>query len=168
MSRKMRKGGKAFLLAVYLSVALGLLGGCGGTANNAVNNTVNDSFYERADQGIEESGERYSENMDKIYGDTLDRLMDTDEEVEQWEGKDIFDKTTRKVLTGWQRAYHTFRTLSPMICVISICLGILMYRFFKTDKGIRKVGLFTFVIAIPLVVIVIVFGVGIMNGMLLY
>ena len=94
--------------------------------------------------------------------------METDEEVEQWEGKDIFDKTTRKVLTGWQRAYHTFRTLSPMICVISICLGILMYRFFKTDKGIRKVGLFTFVIAIPLVVIVIVFGVGIMNGMLLY
>lgn len=168
MSRKMRKGGKAFLLAVYLSVALGLLGGCGGTANNTVNNTANDSFYERADQGTEESGERYSENMDKIYGDTLDRLMDTDEEVEQWEGKDIFDKTTRKVLTGWQRAYHTFRTLSPMICVISICLGILMYRFFKTDKGIRKVGLFTFVIAIPLVVIVIVFGVGIMNGMLLY
>ena len=166
MSRKMRKGGKAFLLAVYLSVAL--LGGCGGTANNTVNNTANDSFYERADQGTEESGERYSENMDKIYGDTLDRLMDTDEEVEQWEGKDIFDKTTRKVLTGWQRAYHTFRTLSPMICVISICLGILMYRFFKTDKGIRKVGLFTFVIAIPLVVIVIVFGVGIMNGMLLY
>ena len=168
MSRKMRKGGKAFLLAVYLSVALGLLGGCGGTANNTVNNTANDSFYERADQGTEESGERYSENMDKIYGDTLDRLMDTDEEVEQWEGKDNFDKTTRKVLTGWQRAYHTFRTLSPMICVISICLGILMYRFFKTDKGIRKVGLFTFVIAIPLVVIVIVFGVGIMNGMLLY
>lgn len=168
MSRKMRKGGKAFLLAVYLSVALGLLGGCGGTANNTVNNTANDSFYERADQGTEESGERYSENMDKIYGDTLDRLLDTDEEVEQWEGKDIFDKTTRKVLTGWQRAYHTFRTLSPMICVISICLGILMYRFFKTDKGIRKVGLFTFVIAIPLVVIVIVFGVGIMNGMLLY
>lgn len=168
MSRKMRKGGKAFLLAVYLSVALGFLGGCGGTANNTVNNTANDSFYERADQGTEESGERYSENMDKIYGDTLDRLMDTDEEVEQWEGKDIFDKTTRKVLTGWQRAYHTFRTLSPMICVISICLGILMYRFFKTDKGIRKVGLFTFVIAIPLVVIVIVFGVGIMNGMLLY
>ena len=168
MSRKMRNGGKAFLLAVYLSVALGLLGGCGGTANNTVNNTANDSFYERADQGTEESGERYSENMDKIYGDTLDRLMDTDEEVEQWEGKDIFDKTTRKVLTGWQRAYHTFRTLSPMICVISICLGILMYRFFKTDKGIRKVGLFTFVIAIPLVVIVIVFGVGIMNGMLLY
>lgn len=168
MSRKMRKGGKAFLLAVYLSVALGLLGGCGGNANNTVNNTANDSFYERADQGTEESGERYSENMDKIYGDTLDRLMDTDEEVEQWEGKDIFDKTTRKVLTGWQRAYHTFRTLSPMICVISICLGILMYRFFKTDKGIRKVGLFTFVIAIPLVVIVIVFGVGIMNGMLLY
>ena len=168
MSRKMRKGGKAFLLAVYLSVALGLLGGCGGTANNTVNNTANDSFYERADQGTEESGERYSENMDKIYGDTLDRLMDTDEEVEQWEGKDIFDKTTRKVLTGWQRAYHTFRTLSPMICVISICLGILMYRFFKTDKGIWKVGLFTFVIAIPLVVIVIVFGVGIMNGMLLY
>ena len=168
MSRKMRKGGKAFLLAVYLSVALGLLGGCGGTANNTVNNTANDSFYERADQGTEESGERYSENMDKIYGDTLDRLMDTDEEVEQWEGKDIFDKTTRKVLTGWQRAYHTFRTLSPMICVISICLGILMYRFFKTDKGIRKVGLFTFVTAIPLVVIVIVFGVGIMNGMLLY
>jgi len=164
MSRKMRKGGKAFLLAVYLSVALGLLGGCGGS----VNNTANDSFYERADQGTEQSGERYSENMDKIYGDTLDRLMDTDEEVEQWEGKDIFDKTTRKVLTGWQRAYHTFRTLGPMICITSIIVGILMFRFFKTDKTIRKAGLFTFIIAIPLIVIVIVFGVGIINGMLLY
>lgn len=155
---------RALLLAVSMYIVLGMLSGCGST----VNNTVDDSFYERSSELSEQGSEQYSEKMDKIYGDTLERLTDTDEEVEKWEGTDIFDKTTRKLLRGWQRTYYSFRTISPMICITSIVCGILMCALARKNKQIRRAGLYIFVIAIPVSVIVGVFAVGIANGLLLY
>ncbi len=158
------KGGKKLAVAAGIFIVLGSLSGCG----NTVNNIAQDSFYERADQNVGEAGENFSDNIDRVYGDALDRLTDTEQEVEQWEGDDIFDKLTRKILAGWQRGYHTFRTLSPIICIVSITMGILIFTIARKNKRIKRAGLFVFIIGIPVAVLIAVFGIGVFNGIFLY
>lgn len=150
------------LLLIFLCALS--LNGCG---DNTVQNTAEDSFYERSEMTESELGENYQSKMDKIYNDAYERFTDPDS-VEEMEGTDIFDKITRNFLSGYHRAYRLFRSMSPVIIVCSISAGILMMKLAKKNKKIRHNGLYIFIIGIPIAVIVIVFGLGIFNGVLLY
>lgn len=140
-----------------------LLGAC----SRGVPNSSEDTFYGRTKPDAGEAVDAYSNRMDKIYDEAFERLMDPNV-IEELEGDDLGDKLTRKVLGGYQRTYYAFRTLSPVICTGSMVLGILMMLLSTQNKSIKRTGLFVFVIGIPVTVLLIVFGVGIFNGIILY
>lgn len=152
------------LCAVFLLTALIPASGCGG---GTVKNTPDDSFYQRTEGEGDEEIQQYNDRMGQIYEDAFDRLTDPND-YEEMEGKDIGDKLTRKVLGGYQRAYRVFRSLSPVIIICSVAAGVLTMVLATHNKKIKRFGLFGLIIAIPAVVLLIVFGIGIFNGIMLY
>lgn len=159
MKNKFNRGRKVILL---LMVAVSLLTGCG-----SVDNSPEDSFYDRSELDDEQLDNGYQDRMDKIYDEAFDRVMDPSSAVEL-EGDDGFDKVSRALIKGYHKAYRTFRTISPVIAVSSIVIGWLMMKLSRQNKRIRRAGLFVFIIGIPVAVIIAVFGIGILNGILLY
>lgn len=138
--------------------------GCGGTM---VQNTPEDSFYERSAVDESELGTNEMSNLDKIYNDAFDRFTDPDA-AEEMEGTDIFDKVSRKLISGYYRTYRVFRSMSPIIIACSIAIGVLMMVLSRQNKKLKRAGLMIFIIGVPIAVIVAVFGIGILNGVLLY
>lgn len=138
--------------------------GCG---KNTVQNTSEDSFYERSEINETELGDNYQDKMDKIYNDAFERFMDSDS-VEKMEGTDIFDKITIKFLNGYHKTYRAIRSMSPVIIICSIAIGMLIMALANKNKKLKRSGVVIFIIAIPIIVIVLVFGIGILNGVLLY
>lgn len=158
----MQKGKKtAGILIVVIIVCIA--SGCSGS----VENTPLDSFYERSEVDEHELVDGYQDKLDKVYQDAYDRLMDPSS-VEKMEGTDGFDRINRMFLKGYYKIYRTFRSMSPIIVISSIVIGWLMMKLSRANKKIRRTGLVVFIIGIPVAVIVAVFGIGIMNGLLLY
>jgi hypothetical protein len=155
-NRKIIKG-----VAVLFGCSL-LLIGCG----SGVKNTPDDSFYERAETDNDEYVENYDSKSNKIYNDAMDRLLN--EKPERMEGKDFGDRMTRVVLNGYLRTYYSIRSVAPLLCICSIALGVLIMAFSIHNKQLKRLGLYGFIIGIPVTVVLFVFGVGILNGVLLY
>ena len=139
----------------------------GGCASYTVANSPEDSFYERSEADPEELGKDYQSQADAVYQDAYERFTDPNA-ARELEGKDVFDKINRQFLSGYHRTYRVFRSLSPVIVVCSISIGILMMVLARQNKKVKRTGLFVFIIGVPAAVIVAVFGIGIINGILLY
>lgn len=133
----------------------------------SVPNFPENSFYRRTEPDSGEAVDTYAARADEIYDEAFERFMNPDC-AEELEGTDLGDKLTRKILGGYQRTYYVFRTLSPVICISSIVLGVLMLLLSMQNKRIKRIGLFVFIIGIPVTVLLIVYGVGIFNGIVLY
>lgn len=147
-----------------LFICITSLWGCG---NQTVENTLEDSFYERSQIEPEKLGKAYQSQVDTIYQNAYERFT-SPSIAEELEGKDVFDKVNRKLLSGYHRTYRVFRSLSPVIVVCSVSIGILMMVLARQNKKVKRTGLFVFIIGVPFSVIVAVFGIGILNGILLY
>lgn len=160
----MRKQYKKMLISIMLLISIFTATGCG---NGMVQNTPEDSFYERSAVDESELGNREMNNLDKIYNDAFDRFTDPNA-GEEMEGTDIFDKLSRKVISGYYRTYRVFKSISPIIIACSIAIGILMMVLSRQNKKLKRAGLMIFIIGVPVAVIVAVFGIGILNGVLLY
>lgn len=154
----------AAVLVVFL-MCLIMVTGCG--ASNVPVNTSEDTFYNREEGGAQERAEGTNDKLDGIYNDAMDRLM-ADEEGPRAEGKDIIERLTNSIFGGFYRAYLSFKTMAPFICVVSFAAGLVLFLFSTKNKRLRRLGLFGFMIGIPVVVLVIVYGVGILNGIFLY
>ena len=150
------------VLAISLMGAA--LSGC--TKRSAIN-TPDDTFYERREPDVDDVSTAYSSRMDAVYENAMKRFLEP-EAAEEMEGRDIGDKLTRKILNGYQRSYYVFRTLGPVISIFSIATGVFMMLLARHNKKLKRTGLMVFIIGIPAVVILLVFGIGIFNGILLY
>lgn len=147
----------------YLMIILLSSFGCG-----HVENVPENSFYERsALDGDEEIGKDYSNKVDEIYNEAYDRFTEPGYS-EEMEGADIFEKVSRYLLGGYHRIYRVFRTNSSHILITSLVIGFGMMGLARKNKKIQRTGLVVFVIGIPSIIIIVVFGVGILNDVLLY
>ena len=61
---------------------------------------------------------------------------------------------------------NTMKMYAPIVIVVSILIGIFLVYIFKKDKPIQKVGIFLFIIGIPVIVIVVVYGTCYLYGKL--
>lgn len=161
MSKKRRR--KSVSLLLFL-ISVFCLFGCG---SGEVQNSPENSFYERSAISEEELVIDYQDSIDKIYQNAMERFMDPNA-IEELEGSDVFDRINRKFLSGYHRTYRVFRSISPVIIVCSVAIGILMMVLARRNKKVKRTGLMVFVIGIPAAVIIAVFGIGVMNGVLLY
>lgn len=158
--------GKLWKIMLLVIITLCMFS-CIGCGSDAVKNTPEDSFYERAGENEALLDDGYVSNADKIYQNAMERFMEPGN-AEKLEGTDIFDKVNRQFLSGYHRTYRVFRSSSPVIIVCSIAIGILMMVLARQNKKVKRTGLMVFMIGIPAAVIVAVFGIGILNGVLLY
>lgn len=150
---------KMIVCLFFFVIPVLILTGCGHIEERA------ESFYEK-EEPFPSYESSVSEKTDKIYRDAADRLSDM-ENLEEMEGKDIFDKLARKLLRGFRKSYRMFRALSPLICICSICFGILLMILSTHNKRLKRMGLYAFIIGIPCIVLLFVFGIGIFNGIIL-
>ena len=58
--------------------------------------------------------------------------------------------------------------MSPILCVSSIGVGILICIVARHTKSIRKVGVYGFIIGIPIFLLLFVYGIGILNDIFLF
>lgn len=154
----------AAVLVVFL-MCLIMVSGCG--AGDVPVNTSEDTFYNREEGGTQERAEETNDKLESIYNDAMDRLM-ADEEGPRAEGKDIIERLTNSLFGGFYRAYLSFKTMAPFICVVSFAVGLVLFLFSTKNKRLRRLGLFGFIIGLPMVVVFIVYGIGILNGVLIY
>lgn len=156
--------GKIIKRLLPLMLCMMMLTSCGNAGD--VYSSVGD-YYTESERSEEELGRDYGSKLDKIYKDTMENIADT-EDVEELEGTDIFDKILRKFLAGYHRAYRVFRSLSTTIVICSVSIGVLIQVFSRENKRLKRTGRWIFMIGIPFVVFVIVFGVGALNSIFLY
>lgn len=155
---------KKWMYVLLLSLCSLSASGCG---NTKIPNNPADSFYERSAVDERELSIESKRNLDKIYNDAYERTTNPDA-AEKMEGTDIFDKVMGRFIGGYYKAYRTFRSLSPTIIGASLIAGCLMMTFSRKNKKNKKAGLTIFIIGIPVAVVIAVFGIGILNGILLY
>lgn len=151
-------------MSVLLLITTITISACG---SSTVVNTPEDSFYERSEREDDLLGNNYQNNADEIYQKAMERFMEPGAGGDM-EGRDIFDKVNRQFLSGYHRTYRVFRSISPVVIVCSVAIGILMMVLARQNKKVRRTGLVVFIIGLPAAVIVAVFGIGVLNGVLLY
>lgn len=161
---KNRKLHKLRMVMLMILPTVLFLSACG---ESTVVNTPEDSFYDRSARDEEQLGNTYQSNADEVYQKAMERFMEPGAGGEM-EGSDIFDKVNRQFLSGYHRTYRVFRSISPVVIVCSIAIGILMMVLARQNKKVRRTGLVVFIIGLPAAVIVAVFGIGVINGVLLY
>ena len=92
--------------------------------------------------------------FDKIFGDYTNDIN---------AGKTA-NKIVANILLSVYGVYSVIKRLSPAIAAISIVTGIIMIVVARRNKPVQRRGLYLFIIGIPLILGIIIFGVGILNG----
>ena len=155
---------KKHLLIALVILSLLCVGGCKKENPDA---EMSDPFSQEAEIPEEIYDGTYKSRVDEIYEDAYERFMDPDGGI-KLEGEDIFDKIGRIMLGGYHKGFLGFRKIGVYVITCSLIIGILMMSFARKNKKVQHTGLFVFIIGIPAAIIVLVFGIGIFNGILLY
>lgn len=114
------------------------------------------------DKKANEFSEQFKYKTDSVYYNAIDKY------TTQNTGSRANESPVASFLRGFYSTYNDIRLLSPVIFLVSFVFGIVGILFSKYNKGARRFFLIAFVITIPLLVLVIVFGIGILNDMFLY
>lgn len=128
-----------------------------------------ENVEEQLDQNAkttEENANNYSEKIDdateSIYYNALDEFTTTKDDND---GDSSFFTS---ILLEFYGTYSKLRLASVWIVISSLVFGILGCAFTRHNKGAKRFFLTAFIFAVPLLMIVIVFGIGILNGLFLY
>lgn len=113
---------------------------------------------------IEEDSEEFSnklENVTKsIYYNALDKYTQPSQ-------NDSDDSLATSLLKDFYSTYKKICLAAPWIVIISVVLGVFGAVLSRHNKGSRRFFIWAFIIIMPLLVVFIVFGVGILNGLFL-
>ena len=148
---------------IGIAVILIALTGCGG---DVPENSPTDSFYIREKDTVQERADESGSRLDELYQDTMNRVLE--DEPEMVEGDNAFDRASNILFGGLYRIYLSVRSVAPFLCLSSVTVGLMMFLLASKNKRLRRLGLFAFMIGIPIAMIVFVFGIGILNGIFLY
>lgn len=105
--------------------------------------------------------EKFDEKTDSVYNNAFEELV---KPVEYTGEKPSLEE--RILRTGYGM-YSTFRSLSPILFIASEVTGLLLFIFAKHNKQLKRLGLYGFMIGIPVLLVLIVFGIGFLNDMFL-
>lgn len=77
-------------------------------------------------------------------------------------------KTIGEIILGnFYRFYYTLRLYAAPICLGCILGGGFLFFFAKGNKGLRRTGL-TLIFGVPLLMVILIIGIGYMNDLFLY
>lgn len=112
------------------------------------------------------------ENVDHAIGDisnftenTVNLITDDENgtELSLNRGRQI----SIKLLKLFYRSYIVIKAMAGVLITVSIFLGVLIYVLCRKNKKRRRLAIYGFCIGFPLLILAIVYGVGILNGIYL-
>lgn len=163
--------GKNKIFILLLCVASCVFVGCSSSIDNE-NQYIDtyDKTQDIAEQNAEISANRYEEKANQIYGEAMEEAMSGfySEAKEDNEEGNFFDRMTRMILRMFYNRYGSLRTMAPLVSVMSIVLGGIIFVFSKKNKPRKRFALYGLIIGIPILMIVLVYGIGIANQIFLF
>lgn len=132
-----------------------------------------DGYIEDIDKMLEENevltnknannySERFKSKTNSIYYNALDNYANNGREKEEGE------TFIQSLLISFYSTYNSIRLVSPVIFIVSIVFGVIGMLFSRYNKGAKRFFLVAFIIAIPVLLLFIVFGIGILNSIFIY
>lgn len=101
------------------------------------------------------------ENNEKEYSENSDALLNGDENQGDFLA---FDDISLKAWNFYDSFYRMMKSIFPLAFISSIALGVIINIFARRNKSLKKFGLFGFMIGLPLVFILLVFGIPYLHG----
>lgn len=145
------KNSRKILLLLCLLVLMTLTG-CKSNAVKLVvggDSNVNQEETKTATEKLEKkSDDTFDEAMEKFGADGTQKDIGSDTPIDE------------QIVSFFLKLYHALKEASPYIAVVSFVIGFLIFLFARGNKKIRKFGLFGLMIGMPLVMIVINYGIG--------
>ena len=121
-----------------------------------------DEIYEEQQSAAEDSAnDAYDSVTDKLDPDNIY------EDVMGQVNKNKGENPLKSFLRGFYGVYGYIRSLGPVIAIGGVVIGSLIALFSRRNKAWRKFGI-TLAIVVPLLVVVVVFGIGYLNSVLLH
>ena len=153
---------KEFLLIACLMVVT-LLSGCSFESTSQATLDLENRVLESIEKSKEMEDEAYysfSVTNETVYYDALNRLLTPS--TDNKEGMP-FDES---LLRGALRFYSTIRSLAPYILLVSIGIGVAIWLAARKNKTLRKLGIYGFIVGVPLFILLLVFGIGLFFDLL--
>lgn len=155
----MLKGGAIllkFIRVLFVCLALSMSFSAPVLANEG-----DEIFDEQQSISDDKADDAYDSITDKLEPDNIyDGVMD---QVNKGKGQNPF----KAFLRGFYSVYGYLRTLSPILIIGAIVIGVLIAIFSRKNKGLRRFGI-TIAIVIPILVVLVVFGIGYLNSVFLH
>lgn len=113
-----------------------------------------------AEEKASDAYDSMGDNTYKVYNNI------TDSSQKVLGGMDT-SNSMRTILNSFYKTYQGIKMMSPIIIAVCEIIGWFMYFLSPYNKKFRRLGLFGFVIILPLILIFFVFGIGFINGIFL-
>ncbi len=116
---------------------------------------------EEAEQKADEAYDSLEKSASKGIDTTKNRLG------KMSVSSDIGSKAVRGILQVFYKIYQAVKSVAGILILVSEVIGTSIYVLFKKDKKIKRLGLFGFCVIFPLIIVAVVYGIGILNGLFL-
>ncbi len=151
---------------IFLATCSILLTGCDASKQTPFSYESQEQIVnEHIDKSEELSDAAYDSFEDKtesIYNKAFEEYVKRD----TVQGNDI--PWSKRLLKAGYGIYSNIRAMAPLIFLGSIGIGTILILASRHNKATRKLGWYGFIFGIPTLLLLFVFGVGILNDMFLF
>lgn len=129
-------------------------------AADDIGNLKEQEAQERADESYDEIEKKISNNQGLLknikVNNTASNILNN-----------TISNILKKILSGFYKIYIFIKSAAGLLLLISEVIGVFFIVFMRNNKKIRKSGSILFCILIPLLLTLIIYGVGTLNGLIL-
>lgn len=122
-----------------------------------------DNYGKEVESRADEKADTAVDGLSGFAENEFNKVMDTSSNITSDAGR----KLSVRILKAFYRFYEGIKSTAALMITVSIFIGIMILVICKKNKQHRRIGLFFFIIGFPLLIILIVYGVGILNGIYL-
>ena len=125
----------------------------------------NSSKSEELEQKANDNAETAADNMDNFSNNAMNNVVNGAKK--EFAANSSGRAVAANVLRTFYKTYLAVKQTAAVIITVSIFIGTLIFVICRKNKKRRRFGLYGFVIAVPLIILAIVYGIGILNGIYL-
>lgn len=131
----------------------------------AAEDTLGDSNYgEQIQQDADGKADNTAGKAQSYANNTIEKIRSRSSGIDASTG----NKVLISILRTFYRVYCGVKAVGGYIFMVSELIGILMYVLSRKNKKTRRLGVYGFMLAIPLLLFAFIYGVGTLNGLYLH
>ncbi len=124
---------------------------------------TDDNYGKEVESRADEKADTAVDNISGFTKNEYDKAVEGSSHI----SSDLGKRLTVRILKAFYRFYEAIKSMAGIMISVSVFIGILLIVLCKKNKQRRRLGLFFFIIGFPLLVLLIVYGIGILNGIYL-